>query len=46
MQKQQALQYKAEIAGTKMICRSSRRYTVIQKQQALNSNEKAAGATL
>jgi hypothetical protein len=36
----------AKLAGATLLCRSSRSYTVMQKQQALHCNAEAAGATL
>jgi hypothetical protein len=46
MQKQQAQQFNAEAVGAKLQCRRSKRYTVLQKQQALYCKEKVAGASL
>jgi hypothetical protein len=46
MQKQQAQQCDAEAEFAKQEFRSSRRYTIIQKKQVLQSNEEVAGATL
>jgi hypothetical protein len=36
----------AEVAGATLQYRNSRRYTVMQKQQALHSNAEVRGATL
>jgi hypothetical protein len=46
MQKQQALHYNAGVAGAILECRSSRRYTVMQKKKAQQCNAERAGATL
>jgi hypothetical protein len=46
MQKQQALLYNAEAAGATLYGTSSRRYTVMQKQQALHCNTDVAVSKL
>jgi hypothetical protein len=55
MQKQQAQHYNAqvaalncnsEVAGATLLSRTSRRNTVMQKQQALHCNAKAAGTKI
>jgi hypothetical protein len=45
MQKEQALQRNAEVAGGTLKCRSSRLYTVMQKKEALHCDAEAAGGT-
>jgi hypothetical protein len=46
MQKQQVLHCNAEEVGAALLFRNIRRYTVMQKYQALQSNEGAGGATM
>jgi hypothetical protein len=45
MQKLQALHCNSEVAGVTLLFRSSSHYTVIQKQQAQQSNAEVEGAT-
>jgi hypothetical protein len=46
MQMQQTLKWKAEVAGATLKCKSNRRYTVMQKQQAQHCNGEAVGANM
>jgi hypothetical protein len=46
MQKQQALNCNAEVAGASLQFRSSTHYTVMQKQQALRCNAEVAEQAL
>jgi hypothetical protein len=43
---EKGLHCNAVVAGATNLCRSSRRYTVMQKKQALHGNTEIAGATL